>query len=77
MTTAARRLVLWTLAACLLAVAYVEQPEAVTPPHPLCQSQVRRVALTGEPYWAQRTLAHASQTDGGRWIIACSYAQAR
>lgn len=43
------------------------------PPDPLCQSQVRRVAETGEIHWAQLRTAVAMQADGGRWVISCSY----
>lgn len=50
----------------------VRQAE-VSPPQPMCMSQQRRLAATGEAYWAERDFAHAQQADGGQWDIACQY----
>ena len=76
--TPALRLAAWTLAACVAAVAYVEdgvvaamqQPHRVqvSAPSPLCLALERG-------RW--RTWAHAQQADGGGWTIACSYHDSR
>jgi hypothetical protein len=86
MTPAARRLTLATLAVCAVVLGVVEDESVavaqamaaearaeISPPRPLCLSSVKRLALTGEYYWAPREWALAQQADGGAWVIDCHY----